>query len=203
MAVGDSKTLPQEVAGNAHDEKDSALLAAILMEKSRLEPNGREHREVHEVSDQGIGATVSGPPTFEMPDNYLGYGGEGASVVNDRSELSASPRSRTSVMSHSQGHNGGYSDSLTMTPTEVGTPSASPISRKAVPASAGMMERTGQEASPIQDTDAVEREKIALEQRRMRIAAEREHLRRMRELDEEEMGIENRLSSLSGNTSPH
>jgi hypothetical protein len=50
--------------------------------------------------------------------------------------------------------------------------------------------------------DGIETERKALEERRARILAEKEHLRRLRELEEEERSIEQRLSTLGPRKSP-
>lgn len=148
------------------------------------------------VDGEGNRATLSGPPRFELADN--------PSASLERSDVAQrnyiSRETSPSIISQPI-------EALERSPSSAAgtvsdfTTSALPTQRKAVQGmgagSGSTRESIGSGSQHETRTPAeIEFERLELEHRKKNIAAEKEHLRRMRELDEEESNIDYRLRSL-------
>jgi hypothetical protein len=175
---------PHEVDGDGEKLKAGAVVAPLVMEKSELDSK----TEAVKIDEE---AKHSGSPTFELPDNQV----HGSTKPHeDRSELSSSP-----VSPLTQLHDTPSSQAATLAASST---SSTPIQSKEVPSPIAEEGNTtvadeGDSNSKDNRTRAEkEQERIELEHRKKKIAAEKEHLRRMRELEEEESNIDHRLRSL-------
>lgn len=175
---------PHEVEGDGEKLKAGTVAAPLVMEKSELDSKTEAVKTDDEAKD-------SGSPTFELPDNQVH---SGTKTDENRSELSTSP-----VNPLAQLHDTSSSQAATLAAS---SQPSSPVQRKEVPSPvAEEGNRTVAEEGDrnLKDNRAwqeKEQERIELEHRKKKIAAEKEHLRRMRELEEEESNIDHLLRSL-------
>jgi hypothetical protein len=155
----------------AHELKSDHIEPRLASTNSGLvSPN-----QVHYSDSSPLGEHIRlhGSPAFELPDSQVSPGTSPTQQQNY--ELSASPTSNNSQL---------YSTSMVASPTTPPTVAPSAISTS---------RSTG---DSLAEQEHRERERRKLEKRRSQIAAQKEHIRRLQQLEEEESHIEDRLRSL-------
>lgn len=135
-----------------------------------LSPN-----QVHYSDSSPLGehTRLHGSPAFELPDSQVSSGTSPTQQQNH--ELPASPASHKSEL---------YSTPMVASPTTPPTVAASATNTSRSP------------GDSLAEQEHRERERRELEKCRSQIAAQKEHIRRLQQLEEEESHIENRLRSL-------
>lgn len=180
--------------GAEENEKDVKFVPPLVAEISNEENFNStviatSRGDLQELPDEAVGATQSVPIAYEMP---LDGANSVFGAQPPRSEMPASPVVERGEAARANSHARELSEASTSAPRL-------PTQRKELPATPVVTPiRTSQPptVSAQNDEEELERERQALNQRRAKITAERERLRRMQELDEEESGIEHRLNTL-------